>query len=161
MHCALHTPTTRRAKPSFSAPHRGELAIEGAIHQMGHVERQPPNPSRLARTSHPAPAARPPPPPTTPPAARRPRTPRRAEQVIGPLSSSLRDRAAFPQIVLPIAVPFGGVLLGWSEMRRFLLRCSCFLFAVRGFFVSRLLVRGTMRKYFILYLLGLISCCSS
>ncbi|XP_066383872.1 uncharacterized protein [Miscanthus floridulus] len=46
---------------------------------MGHVERQPPNPSRLAPTSHPAPAPAPPPPPTTP-AARRPGTPRKAAQ---------------------------------------------------------------------------------
>jgi hypothetical protein len=143
--CSLHTPKPPRhtkSKTLFLCPSviaaNLRLAIEGGTHQMARVERQPRNPSRLAPTSHPAPA-----PPTTP-AARRPGTPRNAAQVIGPflplcatallfLKSSCRSR-------------FPSVGFCWGEVKCdafFFLGCSsCSLFAVRGFCVRACLCGG-------------------
>lgn len=109
--CALPSAHTHHAKsktPSFSASRRGELAIEGGIRQMVHVERQPPNPSRLSPTSRSAPAPAPPRPPTTPD-GRRPGTPRKAAQVIGPPPSFPLCATALLFLKLTCRSPFPSV----------------------------------------------------
>lgn len=156
LHCSLHTPKPPRhtkSKTLFLCPSvtaaNLRLAIEGGTHQMARVERQPRNPSRLAPTSHPAPA-----PPTTP-AARRPGTPRNAAQVIGPFLPLCATALLFLKSSCRSRFPSVGFCWGEVKCDAFFFPGMLFLLSVcrAGVLCSRLLVRGTMRKYFILILL--------
>lgn len=158
LHCSLHTPKPPRhtkSKTLFLCPSvtaaNLRLAIEGGTHQMARVERQPRNPSRLAPTSHPAPA-----PPTTP-AARRPGTPRNAAQVIGPFLPLCATALLFLKSSCRSRFPSVGFCWGEVKCDAFFFPGMLFLLSVcrAGVLCSRLLVRGTMRKYFILILLWL------